>query len=98
MSFESPTIERKKKFKLHPEMFKTDGFPEQGLILERGVHVNDVALRAFVQAEKEDTLDRIFSRNQRAYIEAVHLPQCQECRKRLESIRLEEAEPQEIEF
>ncbi|OGN27870.1 MAG: hypothetical protein A2941_00805 [Candidatus Yanofskybacteria bacterium RIFCSPLOWO2_01_FULL_49_17] len=86
----------KKRIKFHPEMFKTDGVPDNVLMLERGMHLNELALRAFVEGEKKDELDQLFSRNQRVYIERVHLPHCLECRKRLEAIRLEKAEPDEL--
>ena len=92
---EVPIAPRKKRIKLHAEMFMTDGMPDMSLLLERGMHLNNLALRAFVESEKDSSLN-ILSHDQEAYIKKVHLPQCVECKKRLDSVRLQQAQQEEI--
>ena len=94
--YEAPMASRKKKIKFHLEMFRTDGVPDSSLILERGMHLNDLALQAFAESEKDYSLEDILSHDQKTYIEKVHFPQCEECRKRFEAIRLKRARQKEM--
>ncbi len=89
---------RKKEMKFHPELFMADGIPDNSLILERGPHLNNTALEAYKKITKGEIGDDIFSRDQLLYIEKVHFPHCQDCRKRFDDIGMEKADQQEIEF
>lgn len=94
-AYEVSIAPRKKKVKLHAEMFMTDGMPDNSRMLERGMHLNDLALQAMAESEKDSSLN-ILSRDQKTYINKVHLPQCEECRKRFEAIRLKQARQKEM--
>ena len=83
MITERPPTSRDKKLKFHPDMFKDrDGIPQNSMILEKGLHINDIGLKALIE---DPDGERLFNNSQYGYIK-LHLDMCKDCLKSFHSL------------